>query len=55
MAKGRIWGNFGWYPGSEFKFLSFTVFENTGGAKGDWCYFHFQIAKFVIAFGRWRR
>lgn len=49
----RWWFYWGWYSGACFKLFGIEFFENTGAVKGDWCFFHLQVFKFVVSFGRW--
>jgi len=46
--KHRLWGQFGWYPGEEFKLLDVTLFDITEYLV---IIFQIQIAKLLIGFG----
>ncbi len=51
MKLGKhFWFNFWWFRGNEPKLLGLVLFEKIDG---DWIFFHFQVFKFIIAFGRW--
>lgn len=51
MKLGKhFWFNFWWFSGNEPKLFSLVLLEKIDS---DWTFLHFQIFKFIVAFGRW--